>query len=240
MKKVLSILLLFSSLTSTAQSIKTYNDPRAKLRTLTGAFTQISVSSGVQLYLTQSNEESLATSVSDDKYEERFKAEVVNGILKIYYDNKGIGWTNDRNRKLKAWLSVKTLEKITGAAGSNVVLTNELNVPNLGIDFSSGAQFSGSVKATLLNASATSGANISIAGTAEKIDISANSGAAFKGYDLVSQFCTAHANSGAEVKIEVQKELKASANSGGSIAYEGDAILNKGNINSGGSVKKAH
>jgi hypothetical protein len=36
----------------------------------------------VELYLTQGNEMALAVSVSDNKYEERFKTEVVDGVLR--------------------------------------------------------------------------------------------------------------------------------------------------------------
>ncbi len=240
MKQLFTMCLMLCSLAMAAQQTKVYNDPNAKVRTISAAFTKLNVSSGVQLYLTQGNEVSLAVSASDAKYEDRFKTEVVNGELKIYYDNKGVTWTNDKNRKLTAWLSVKDLEALKGSAGANVIVVNELSAPTFAIDFSSGAQFKGLLKTASLSAEASSGANIQISGKADKAAIAVNSGAAFKGGDLVTQFCSATANSGAAVKIEVQKELQASANSGGSITYEGDAVVNKGKINSGGSVRKSN
>ncbi|MBC7867139.1 MAG: DUF2807 domain-containing protein [Gloeobacteraceae cyanobacterium ES-bin-316] len=239
MNKLLAILLLCTSFSVTAQTTKEYNDARAKIRTISGTFNSISVSSGVQLYLTQANETALATSVSDDKYEDRFKTEVVNGVLKIYYDNKGITSSNDKNRKLKAYLSVKDINAISGSAGASVRLSGAFNLPSLSINFSSGSIFTGELKVASLQANASSGANISTSGTADKTEISLTSGALFKGFDLVSQYCSAKANSGAVIRIEVQKELKASANSGAVISYEGDPQVNRGSINSGGTVKKA-
>jgi hypothetical protein len=240
MKHLLTVFLLFATVALTAQQTKVYNDPNAKVRIIRGAFTKISVSSGVRLYITQSNEVSLATSVSEEKFDERFKTEVEDGVLKIYFDNKGLGMGWDKNRKLTAWLSVKDLEAIKGSAGCMVTLTNELDVKNMNMSFTSGSQITGALKAASLDASATSGASIDISGSAGKTNFSANSGASIKGFELESQYCTAFANSGAEIKVRVQKEIQASANSGGSVAYEGEAVLNKGKVNSGGSVKKAH
>lgn len=238
MKFLLFTAVLFVAFSSTGQQIKVYKDPNAKTRNLSGAFTKISVSSGIELYLTQGNETALATSVSDNKYEERFKTEVVDGVLKIYYDNKGKSWTNEKNRKLKAWVSYKTLEAIKASSGANVILINPLNATALAISCSSGAMLSGQLAASVLSADVESGAQISVSGTAGKLTVSAGSGAIFKGFNLITEYCTAFANSGAVIKIEVQKEINASANSGGVVHYKGNALLIKGNINSGGTVKQ--
>src|SRR5687768_2800179 len=105
MKKLLFSLLTLISLTAFAQQV--INDPNATTRTLNAGFTAISVSSGVELFLTQGNEETIAVSANDKKYLERFKTEVVNGTLKIYYDNNGISWKSNEKRHLKAYVSFK-------------------------------------------------------------------------------------------------------------------------------------
>lgn len=238
MKNLLFTAVMFVAFSAMGQQTKVYNDPNAKTRNLSGAFKKISVSSGVELYLTQGNETALAISVSDNKYEERFKTEVVDGVLKIYYDNKGVTWINEKNRKLKAWVSYKTLESIKASAGSNVILANPLNADALAISCSSGAMLTGQLKASVLSANVDSGAQISATGTVGKLTVSAGSGAIFKGYNLTTEYCTASANSGAIIRIEVQKEINASAKSGGVINYKGNALLIKGNINSGGTVKQ--
>jgi hypothetical protein len=239
MNKLFFSMLLMAGHSAYAQPTKQFSDPNAKTRTISGAFTKIQVSSGVELYLTQSNETALAVSVYEQKYEERFKTTVENGVMKIYYDNKGITWVNDKHRKLKVYLSFKELEKIT-ASGVNVEMTNELNANDLEMLFSSGASFTGKFRAKSLVADLSSGAEIEAAGQTGKLSVSASSGATFKGFDLVTEICTASANSGGTVRIQVQKELNASANSGGSIIYKGNAVLRKGNINSGGSVKNTN
>ncbi|MBC7935150.1 MAG: DUF2807 domain-containing protein [Rhizobacter sp.] len=236
MKSLLTTVALFVALIATAQT-KTYNDANAKTRTLSGSFTKISVASGVELYLTQGSENALAVSVSEEKYEEKFKTEIEDGTLKIWYDNKN--WSNgDKNRKLKAYVSYKTLEALTCSSGSNTKLTNTLTTGNLALNFSSGCVFAGEISAAEVSSVASSGAMIKISGKVDKLKVSASSGANFKGAGLATAYCTASANSGGSVSIEVQKELNASANSGGDIRYTGAAVLNKGSINSGGSVKQ--
>lgn len=236
MKFLVTAVAFFVASFATAQT-KTYSDANAKVRNLPGAFTKLSVASGVELYLTQANENAIAVSVSDASLEERFKTEIENGTLKIYFDHKGLSWKNTKNRKLKAYVSYKTLEAITCSSGSNTTLTNTLNAGNLSLSFSSGCVFEGEIKATDVTSTSSSGSSAKVRGKAEKLNITATSGSEFRGSGLVVTYCTASVNSGANINIEVQKELNASANSGGEIKYSGAATLNKGTINSGGSVK---
>lgn len=239
MKKLFLSLVCLLSLAAFAQDSKTIADPNATVRTLNGSFTAISVSSGVDLYITQGNEESLAVSASDEKYMSRFKTEVVNGTLKIYYDNNGVSWTNHDNRKLKAYVSFKTLQKLHGSAGSSVTVKGSMAAEDLDMKFSSGSEFEGQVNAKQLTIDQNSGSEINITGKADKLVIEVSSGASFKGYDMAVDFCNAQASSGGEVKITINKELTAKANSGGGIRYKGAGLIRDININSGGVVKKA-
>ncbi len=237
MKFLLAIFTILFALTTTAQT-KVYTDPHAKTRSIAGNFSKLSVSSGVELFLSQGNETSLAVSVSDSKFGERFKTEVVDGVLKIYYDNKGLTWSNDKNRKLKAYLSVKNLDGMKVSAGSKVTIADVFNTTDLALSVSSGAHLTGAFKANSISADLNSGGELNMSGSATRVTVSASSGASFKGLELVSQYCTASANSGGDIRIGVQKELKGSANSGGGITYKGTPSVNKGTVKSGGSIKQ--
>jgi hypothetical protein len=238
MKKLFLALTCFLSLAVFAQEGQVIKDPNATVRTLSSSFTAISVSSGIDLYITQGNEESLAVSASDEKYLARFKTDIVNGTLKIYYNNNGVTWTSHENRKLKAYVSFKTLEKLIGSAGSEVTVKGSMNVGDLVLKFSSGSRFTGQLNASQLTVEQNSGSDVKISGKAETITIEVSSGANFKGYDLAVDFCDAEASSGGAVHITINKELSAKANSGGDIRYKGTALIRDININSGGLVKK--
>ncbi len=238
MNKLLIIFLLCAGLGAQAQTTKEYNDPNAKARVLKAEFSSISVSSGIQLFLTQSDQIALAVSVSNERLEEGFKTEVVNGVLKIYYEPKGIPAINFKNRKLIAYLSVKNIQSIRASGGAIIRLVNPFKSDALSLDCTSGSLLTGTVALASLQASATSGAQVTLAGTADNVDISVTSGAIFKGGSLQAQTCTAQANSGAAVKIAVEKEMTAFAKSGASVSYAGNATLKKSSVNSGAVVKK--
>lgn len=237
MKKLVFALLAFVALNATAQT-KVVNDPNARPRTLSGEFSAVSVATGIELFITQGNETSLAVSVSDEKFEEGFKTEVVNGTLKLYYeDKKSNQWI--KGRKLKAYLSVKTLKKLTASSGASVNTVNALNVQEFDLRLSSGSEFEGEIKATSLTVDQSSGSQVVLSGSANDIDVQVSSGASFKGFDFTSDKCKAHASSGADIKITVNKELDASASSGGGIQYKGTVTNTEINKSSGGSVRKA-
>ncbi|MDB5203472.1 MAG: hypothetical protein JWQ27_2881 [Ferruginibacter sp.] len=236
MKKLLFLLFAGISLAAAAQT-KTIRDANAKPRTITGTFNAVAVETGVELFLTQGAETSLAVSMSDDKYADRYITEVKNGVLKIYFNSKGLSG-NFRDRKLKAYLSVPALEKLTGASGSIVRTTNTLELTTIDMDFSSGAMFNGAINAKEMSVSQSSGSMVNLSGSAITLKIDLSSGSFFKGYDLQVDNCNAKASSGSGVKVTINKELTATASSGAGIQYKGSATVRDINVSSGGRVKR--
>ncbi len=239
MKKIILSLITLVSLATFAQDNKVVTDANATVRKIAGSFTGITVTDGIDLFLSQGAEESVAISVSDEKFRDRFKTEVVDGVLKLYYDTKGIDLGIHINRKLKAYVSFKTLEKLHASGGATVKGSGSFTVTGLEMKFTSGSHFEGDINAKELTVEQNSGSGITISGKAEKIKVDGSSGADFKGYDLVTDYCDAKASSGAGVHITINKELTAKANSGGGIRYKGTALIKDVNVNSGGVVKRA-
>lgn len=226
------------SLSAFAQETKVINDANATPRTLSGSFTAISVSSGIELYMTQGNEESVAVSASDQKHLDRLMTEVVNGTLKIYYDNKGMSWKSG-NRKLKAYVSFKTLVKLSASGGSEVKVNGSINGEKLDLDVDSGSQFTGAINAKQLSAEVSSGAEVNVSGKADKLTVDVSSGAEFDGYDFATDYCDAEASSGATVHVTINRELSAKASSGADIRYKGAALIRDIKISGGGAVKRS-
>jgi len=238
MKKLLFLVLSLISLGSFAQESKVINDANAVTRNVSGSFTGISISSGIEVYLTQGNEESVAVSASEQKYLDRLVTEVVNGTLKIYFDNKGMTWRSNGKAKLKAYVSFKALEKLNVSAGSDVTVNGSIKTDKLDLQVSSGADFTGAINAKELMAEVNSGAEAKLSGSADKFTVNVSSGASFKGYDLVTDYCDASASSGGDVHVTINKELVAKASSGGDIQYKGTGLIRDIKTSSGGGVKK--
>jgi hypothetical protein len=236
MKQIFTLLLCVASTIAFAQPNQVFIDPKATMRTLTGTFNKVNVSSGIKLVLTQGNELALAISVSDDKYERMLKTVVENGELKIWFDNNN-SWKKDHNRKITVYLSCKMIESIKGSSGAFVKLVNEIAGNQMSLSFSSGARLVGKLQIKNLDADVSSGAAIDVSGTALDLSVAASSGASFKGYGLISQNCTTTVSSGAMVWVFAEKNLSVSASSGAQVKYKGNAVMKKKSLSSGGSVK---
>lgn len=239
MKKLFS-LLLFVALASAATAQKIVNDANAEKRNVSG-YHAIEVSGGIDLYLSQGNE-SVAVSASETKHRDRIKTEVVNGVLKIYYEkNEKSNVHIDvdlGNRKLKAYVSFKDLDALNGSGGSDIEVDGSIKVNTLALDVSGGSDFEGKVDVTELKVDASGGSDVKISGSAKNLDVDASGGSDFKGYELVADICNLDASGGSDIYITVNKELNADASGGSDVFYKGSGTIKEMRSSGSSSIKK--
>jgi hypothetical protein len=236
MKKVLLSLFVLG-LTGLVYAQKTVNDPNAEKRNITG-FHGIDVGGGIDLYLS-SGEEAVAVSAGNDEARDRIKTEVKDGILRIWYKWDGklkIDW---KNRKLRAYVSYKQLDRLHASGGSDVFSDGSIKTAELDMHASGGSDIKVSVEVSELKANASGGSDIIISGTAKNIDIDASGGSDFKGYELQTENCKANASGGSDIFITVNKELTVDASGGSDVHYKGTGLIRDIKSNGGGSVKRA-
>jgi len=232
MKKI-SIAILAAVLSIAAVGQKTINDPNAQKREVP-SFTGIEIGGGVDLYLSQ-GQEAVAVSASEAKYRDQIVTEVKNGVLHIWYDANSKGDRN--NRKLKAYVSFKSLEQLEGSGGSDIKVEGTISVPKLSLHISGGSDFDGKVNINDLKVDASGGSDVNIAGAAKALTIDASGGSDFKGYELISDNTTVDASGGSDIYITVNKELNATSSGGSDIHYKGNGLIR--NINgSSSNIKK--
>jgi hypothetical protein len=218
---------------------KVINDANAETRNVS-SFHGIKVSQGIDLVIKQGSTEAVAVSASEKEYRDRIRTEVVNGVLKIYYENEKWykGWSSN-GKKLRAYVSFKQLDMLDGSSGSSTNIDGAINAGDLKINLSSGAGLKGVVQANSLDVDESSGATAHISGKSASVSVETSSGAGFYGYDLVSDKCNADASSGGSIEINVNKELSAGASSGGDIRYKGTGVITRISTSSGGSIKSS-
>lgn len=235
----LVLLMALSMLLVQARSQKSINDPNAEIRKVSN-FHGIKSSTGIAVILTQGEEEAVAVSASRIEDRDRIKTEVVDGVLKIYYDfRNNIEWNGRNDRKLRAYVSAKTIDQIQVSSGSSINIEGLLRSNDLSISATSGATVNGKLQASNTKISQGSGSVMELSGTvANKLTVKGSSGSIFRGYDLSSENCEAGASSGAEVRVSVNKDLSVSATSGGSIRYTGNGSISNVHTGSGGSVSR--
>jgi len=221
MKKLFSLLVITGLITA-ASAQKTINDANAQKRNVSG-FHAIEVSGGIDLYLSQ-GEEAVAVSAAKDEYRDKIITEVKDGVLKIYFESKNvkIDWGN---RKMKAYVSFKNLDRLEGSGGSDISIDGSIKVSKLEMEISGGSDFDGKVETDELKIHASGGSDVDISGKAARLTIDASGGSDFKGYDLASDICNVEASGGSDVHVTVNKELSANASGGSDVYYKGTGMI---------------
>jgi hypothetical protein len=226
---LLSILLCSAGFTQ-----KTINDPNVQLRNASG-FHAIEVSSGIDLYLSH-GDETVAVSAKDANVRDRIKVEVRDGVLKISFDWKESFRISMNNNSMKAYVSYKTLDKLTASGGADVSVDGTIQSGKLTLNLSGGSDFNGKVEVSSLNINQSGGSDVNISGKAENLSIDASGGSDFDGFDLESDACTINASGGSDISITVNKVLDAEASGASDISWKGSATVRKAKASGSGSV----
>lgn len=222
MKKAIFSFLLVAAFAITGWAQKTINDPNAEVREAKN-FRAIELSSAFDVYLTQSNEESVAVSASEDKYRENIKVEVKGAVLIVRYDNKG-KW-NTGNKKLKAYISFKQLDKLNVSGACDVYIVNPWKADNLKLDMSGASNLKGEITAQKLMIDLSGASDLTLTGTVGQLNVEASGASDFKGFDLGVEYCNAKASGASDIKITVNKELSAEASGASDVKYKGAGLI---------------
>ncbi len=236
MKPYILFVMLFIAGTSATHAQKNIHDANAVSRNV-AAFHGIQMSSGIDLYLSQSGTEGLAVSASSSEYRDKIVTEVVNGILKIYYEDKNSWGVSLGNRKMKAYVSIKEIDMLMASGGSDIFIDEKLNAPKLKVQLSGGSDLLGKVAVEDLSVTASGGSDAKLAGTATHLSISISGGSDFKGDDLIADYGTISASGGSDAYVHVNKELESHASGGSDIKYSGNPTT-KNSSSGDGSVKR--
>jgi hypothetical protein len=238
MQKFLLFMLISAfSLNSRAQNEKIIADKNAETRNVKG-FHAIRVFGGIDLYLTQGNDEAVAISAADADVRQRIRTEVEDGVLKIYMDNKGMHW-GWHDMKLKAYVSFKNLEELVASGGSDIYPQSKLKVDKLDLRLSGGSDLKdASVDIRELFIDQSGGSDVHISGQVQNLKVDASGGSDLHGYDLTTDNCNISASGGSDARITVNKELNVNASGGSDIYYKGTGVIRDMRTSGSSSISK--
>lgn len=237
MKKIV-ISMLFTSLMFIAAAQKEIiNDPNAELRTINGSFSSIKISGGIDLFLSQSDNEAIAVSATEDKYKESIKTVVENNTLKIYYFGDK-NWNNTKNKNCRVYVSFKNLEMITASGACDVQVAGIISGSALTLNLSGASDFKGAVNLTDLKLGLSGASDVTIKGVATSVEIESTGASDVKGYDLITDFCNAKASGASDINITVNKQLNATASGASDIYYKGNAVIKEMHTGGASSINK--
>ncbi|WP_321348232.1 head GIN domain-containing protein [uncultured Draconibacterium sp.] len=195
-------------------------------------FNELNVSRGMNVYVAMGNDYKVLVE-ADENLHNSIVTELQGDELRI----KAIDIIRNAT-SLKVYVTLPRLVAAKSSSGSNVFSENTLNVNDIVLSASSGANLRFSLEANDVTAKASSGSNIFLDGNAASINAKASSGSNIKAGDLKAKAANAHVSSGANIWLNTENELEADASSGGNVFYIGNPSTTNINKSSGGNVIK--
>jgi hypothetical protein len=235
MKKCTFFLVLFLFAIGVQAQRTVISDANVQSRKVPG-FNGIEVSGGIDLYLSQDDEEALAVSASTSDARDDIRTEVQNGILKIWYKNSGRKWTSG-NRKLRAYVAFKNLDQIKASGASDVIITGALKGEQLTIVLSGASDLKGDIQVNKLTIEQSGASDATLSGKVEELVLHTSGASEMDGYALESETCTVKASGASDVMITVNKALHADASGASSVKHRGKASVRDIKTAGGGRVR---
>ena len=201
-------------------------------RTVSGDFTEVRGSSGLDVYLSQGEENKIVVE-ADENLMQYIETDIENGKL-IVTTSHNIGHSESK----KVYVTYKQLNSIEASSGADVIGNSVIKSENLSLKSSSGAELKVEVFSKDLTAKTSSGSDMEISGKASSLNADASSGSELDAKELLVINCNAEASSGAGITVNVKEKLETHVGSGGNIDYYGNPISVNSNKSHSGSVNK--
>ncbi len=201
-------------------------------RNITENFTEVRGSAGIDIYLTQGNENKI-TVEADENLQQYITTDVKNGKLYIT-TSENIGWSKAK----KVYVTFVEINTIEASSGSEIVANSVIKSENITLKCSSGAEMKVEIFSKNLTAQTSSGAELYISGKASSFSAKASSGSEIDAKNLLTINSVAEATSGAEISVNAKEKLDAKASSGANVNYYGSPTSINANKSSSGSVKR--
>lgn len=259
MKKILfAILLLVGYALNAQEKTAVVYDENAQLRKVP-SFTAISVSSAIDLYLTQSNKNEVAVSASNNEIRDHIVTEVVGGTLIIRLGDNGtwFSWKKWGNYKTKAYVSIKDIDALTASGASNVHLVNTIESPKMRIKLSGASDFKGNIKAGTIMYQLTgasdykgevtaynididgSGAsNIELTGNVDDLAVEVSGASDAKLFNLTAKGAILRASGASNIGVTVTEILRANSSGASDINYKGNPNVKESNTSGASNIRR--
>jgi hypothetical protein len=195
-------------------------------------FNGISVSAGIDVYITQAGEENVKVA-TDENLLDVVKTEVKDGILKIYA-SKNIR----RAASKKVYVDYVNLNKIKVSSAGDLKGENTLNTDNLEIGLSSAGDLKLDVIAQKIYIDISSSGNGNLSGKTDYLKASLSSAGDLNAFDLEARVGDISVSSAGDARVFITEEASFSCSSAGDIVYRGDPRINQMSTSSAGSIRK--
>jgi hypothetical protein len=230
----IAILIFVISSCTSAQSWKTvYGNKRVVTKERkTDSFTGIKVSSGIDVYLKQGNNEDVSVE-ADENLHEYIITEVRGGILNVYSEYN----IRDAERK-RVNVTIKEVNSVRTTSAGDVVGETPVKSDRLELSASSAGDIKLEVNAKDIDIDISSSGDITISGETDMLKADLSSAGDLNAYDLKAREADVSVSSAGDADVYVTERITARASSAGDINYKGDPKYVDAHSSSAGGIHK--
>lgn len=197
-----------------------------------GNFTGVRVSSGVDVYLKQGNDESL-TVEADENLHEYIITTVKDGILHVYNDANVLHAERER-----VYVTMKEINSVKTSSAGDVVGQSPVRTDRLELSASSAGDIKLEVYAKEIKINISSSGDMTLNGEADMLEADLSSAGDLNAYDLRVREADVSASSAGNADVNVSEKITARASSAGDINYTGNPKYINSHSSSAGGVHK--
>lgn len=202
-------------------------------------FNGLTVSSGIDLYLTQGTTETLTIKGDDDLIKD-VVVEQTGTDVKVKYKD-GVNWSRlFKNQSIKVYVNYKSLKALTASGGSDVFTQNTLKSDLLNLRASGGSDLKLTLTVKDLNLSISGGSDAELKGSGENMNASASGGSDIDAFGYVVNYAKVNVSGGSDANVYVNKGLEAGASGGSDVNYKGNASLKKTTSSKSGDISRVN
>jgi len=183
-------------------------------------FSRLEVQDGIDVYLTQSNEESLRVEVEGFNLDD-IVAEVEGDTLTLTNEGRsGLEFVD--TRRAKVYLDFVQLSAIEASSGSDIRGENELRLEELSVRASGGSDVDLAVQAESLEFTVSGGSDLRVSGDTKSLAIEASGGSDVSARSLESERAEVTLSGGSDASVHASEAIVVDARGGSDVSVYGD------------------
>ena len=198
----------------------------------TDSFTGLKVSSGIDVYLKQGNNETV-TVEADENLHEYILTEVRSGVLNVYSEYN----IRDAERK-RVYVTMKEVNSVKTTSAGDVYGETPINSDELELSASSAGNIKLEVNAKKVDLDISSSGDISLTGETDMLRADLSSAGDLKAYDLKAREADVSVSSAGDADVNVSERITARASSAGDVNYKGDPKYVDAHSSSAGGIHR--
>jgi hypothetical protein len=198
----------------------------------TDTFTGLRVSSGIDVYLKQGNNESVSVE-ADQNLHEYILTEVRGGVLNVYSEH------NIRHaERMRVYVTMKEINSVKTTSAGDVIGESPVNTDRLELSASSAGNIKLEVHAKKIDIDISSSGDISVTGETETLRADLSSAGDLNAYDLIAREADVSVSSAGDADVYASERITARASSAGDINYKGDPKYIDAHSSSAGGIHR--